>query len=66
MRQKLCPTLLDVDGDTCHHINNAAKMFTAPSGHLVEQLFTELHTDHQWPSDEVISTDIEKYKSEIY
>ena len=23
--KKHCPNLLDIDGDTCHHVNNAAK-----------------------------------------
>ena len=25
IRHSLCPTLLDIDGDSCHHIHNAAK-----------------------------------------
>lgn len=61
IRSKYCQNLLDVDGDSCHHIHNAAKQFAAPFGHYLEQLFTDLHTDHQWASDQVIVIDIVKY-----
>lgn len=30
IRQMQCPTLLDVNGDSCHHIHNAAKKFAVP------------------------------------
>lgn len=49
VRQNHCPALLDVDGDSCHHIHNAAAPF---SNHL-EKLFRDLHSDHQWASDQV-------------
>lgn len=52
--EKWCQTLLDVDGDSCHHIHNAAKRFAEPFGRYLEQLFTDLHTDHQWASDQVM------------
>lgn len=53
VRQKHCPNLLDVDGDSCHHIHNAAKVFSAPFSNHLEKLFSDLHTDHQWASDQV-------------
>ncbi|KAK1893437.1 Aspartyl/glutamyl-tRNA(Asn/Gln) amidotransferase subunit B [Dissostichus eleginoides] len=53
IRDKHCQTLLDIDGDSCHHIHNAAKKFAAPFCHNLEQLFTDLHTDHLWASDQV-------------
>ena len=46
IRQKHCPTLLDVDGDSCHHVHNAAKRFAVPFENYI-------HTDHQCPSDQV-------------
>lgn len=55
VRQKHCPMLLDVDGDSCHHIHNAAKVFAAPFGNHLENLFSDLHTDHQWSTDQVSS-----------
>ncbi|KAL3066168.1 hypothetical protein OYC64_016169 [Pagothenia borchgrevinki] len=53
IRDKHCQNLLDIDGDSCHHIHNAAKKFAAPFCHNLEQLFTDLHTDHLWASDQV-------------
>lgn len=53
IREKHCQNLLDVDGDSCHHIHNAARQFAAPFRHYLVQLFTDLHTDHQWASDQV-------------
>jgi len=53
IRQNQCPTLLDVDGDSCHHVHNAAKVFAAPFSSHLERLFCDLHTDHQWASDQV-------------
>ena len=41
--KKHCPNLLDIDGDTCHHVNNAAKKFTSALGGKAELLFFDLH-----------------------
>lgn len=53
VRQNHCPGLLDVDGDSCHHIHNAARVFTAPFNQHLEKLFSDLHTDHQWATDQL-------------
>ncbi|XP_048107000.1 uncharacterized protein LOC125299671 [Alosa alosa] len=53
IRQNHCPTLLDVDGDSCHHVHNVAKTFAAPFSNFLEALFTDIHTDHQWASDQL-------------
>lgn len=53
VRQNLCPGLLDVDGDSCHHIHNASKRFSGPFNSHLEHLFSDLHVDHQWASDQV-------------
>ncbi|KAJ8346614.1 hypothetical protein SKAU_G00280150 [Synaphobranchus kaupii] len=53
VRQNHCPTLLGVDGDSCHHIHNAAKVFAAPFSSHLERLFSDLHADHQWASDQL-------------
>lgn len=53
VRQNHCPNLLDVDGDSCHHIHNAAKVFAAPFSNYLELLFNDLHADHQWATDQV-------------
>lgn len=55
VRHNHCPELLDIDGDSCHHMHNASKRFSSAfNGHL-EQLFSDLHTDHKWASDQVNS-----------
>ncbi|KAJ4940452.1 hypothetical protein JOQ06_026755 [Pogonophryne albipinna] len=54
IRQNHCKTLLDVDGDSCHHVHNAAKKFAQPFENYLEQLFTDLHTDHLWASDQIM------------
>ena len=55
VRHNHCPELLDIDGDSCHHIHNASKRFSSPfNGHL-EQLFSDLHVDPKWASDQVNS-----------
>ncbi|KAJ4925581.1 hypothetical protein JOQ06_018307 [Pogonophryne albipinna] len=54
IRQNHCKTLLDVDGDSCHHVHNAAKKFAEPFENYLEQLFTDLHTDHLWESDQIM------------
>ncbi|CAL8373269.1 unnamed protein product [Arctogadus glacialis] len=49
-----CPNLLDVDGDSCHHIHNAAKKFSEPFDSYLEKLFIDLQVDHQWSPDQVM------------
>lgn len=46
-----CPHLLDIDGDSCHHIHNAAKQFCKPFGMHVESLSTDIHNDLKWSPD---------------
>lgn len=48
-----CPKLLDVDGDSCHHIHNTAKKFSEPFDSYLEKLFSDLQVDHQWSPDQV-------------
>lgn len=48
-----CPNLLDVDGDSCHHIHNAAKKFSEPFDSYLEKLFSDLQVDYQWSPDQV-------------
>ena len=50
--KKHCPNLLDVDGDTCHHVNNAARKFTTALGGNAELLFFDLHTHFKYSSDQ--------------
>ncbi|KAK6171890.1 hypothetical protein SNE40_018313 [Patella caerulea] len=43
--------LLDIDGDSCHHIHNACKKFCAPFENWLEGLLCDLHNDFKWSSD---------------
>ena len=57
--RKEAPHLLDIDGDTCHHVHNASKNFLSPFNKHIEQLLTDLRTDMEW------STDLREYLKEI-
>ena len=50
-REQQASHLLDVDEDSCHHIHNAAKKFTAAFGRHLESLFIDLYNDIKWSSD---------------
>ncbi|KAL2102116.1 hypothetical protein ACEWY4_001284 [Coilia grayii] len=52
--QQYCPNLLDVDGDSCHHVHNAAKKFSEAFDGNLERLFSDLQVDHQWSPDQVM------------
>ncbi|XP_076336572.1 uncharacterized protein LOC143239424 [Tachypleus tridentatus] len=47
--------LLDVDGDSCHHIHNAAKVFANPFQKWLEGLSTDLFEDHRWARDQLMN-----------
>ena len=43
--------LLDIDGDTVHHVHNASKRLTDPFAQLIENLGKTLHKDMKWHKD---------------
>lgn len=51
IREQQASHLLDVDGDSYHHIHNAAKKFSAAFGRHLESLFIDLYNDMKWFSD---------------
>ena len=51
LRKYKNPALLNMDGDICHHIHNAVKIFVDPYQRLAEGFFRDLHNDHKWSSD---------------
>ena len=51
IREQKANHLLDVDGDSCHHVHNAAKKFSAALGGHLESLFSDLYNDMKWSSD---------------
>ncbi len=46
-----CPHLLDIDGDSCHHVHNSTKQFCKPFGMHVESLITDIYNDLKWSPD---------------
>ena len=53
LRESVAPALIDMDGDSCHHIHNACKKFTT------EQLYQDIYNDFKWSEDiRVILEDI--------
>ena len=48
---KVAPHLLDIDGDSCHHIQNCCRAFCKPFDYWVEGIFGDLHTDFKWSSE---------------
>lgn len=52
IRNEKAPHLLDVDGDSCHHIHNSCKKFCDPFEKYLEYLFIDIHNDFKWSSDQ--------------
>lgn len=48
IRDRRAPQMLDIDGDSCHHIHHVSKKFCSPFEHWVEGLLSDLHTGHKW------------------
>ncbi|XP_023930192.1 uncharacterized protein LOC112041353, partial [Lingula anatina] len=59
LRAEKARHLLDVDGDSCHHIHNATHKFCKPFDYWIEQLLHDLYNDMKW------STDIREWFTEI-
>lgn len=51
IRCEKAPHLLDVDGDSCHHIHNACKKFCIPFSMWLESLFKDIYNDIKWSAD---------------
>lgn len=51
IRRRKAPHLLDIDGDSCHHIHNAVKILCKPFKMVVEKLLTDVYNDHCWSVD---------------
>ena len=51
LRSSKANHLLDIDGDSVHHANNAAKAFAKPLEGYAEQLFRDIHTDFHYAED---------------
>ena len=61
LRESVAPALIDMDGDSCHHIHNACQKFTT------EQLYQDTYNDFKWSEDiRVILKDICEWLSVTY
>lgn len=49
--KNLASHLLNIDGDSGHHVHKIAKYFTKPFEHFLESLFNDIHTDFYHSSD---------------
>ena len=59
LRESVAPALIDMDGDSCHHIHNACKKFTKIFDKYLEQLYQDIYNDFKWSEDiRVILEDI--------
>ena len=53
------PALITMDGDSCHHIQNAYKKFTKIFDKYLEQLYQYIYNDFKWSENiRVILEDI--------
>ncbi|KAH3842991.1 hypothetical protein DPMN_116497 [Dreissena polymorpha] len=51
LRLEKAPHLLDVDGDSCHHMHNCSKKLCEPFTRYLESLFNDVHADFQYCSE---------------
>ena len=51
IREQKANHLLDVDDDSCHHVHNAAKKFSAAFGGHLESLFSDTYNGMKRSSD---------------
>ena len=59
LRESVAPALIDMDGDSCHHIHNACKKFTTIFDQYLEQLYQDIYNGFKWSEDiQVILEDI--------
>ena len=49
--EKLQSNHLDIDGDSCHHIHNAAKKCTKHFDAHLKLLFINIYNDFKWSED---------------
>ena len=47
----LAPHLIDIDGDSCHHMHNIVKNFTNHYDKFFESLFRNIYTDFRTSAD---------------
>ena len=67
LRESVAPALINMDGDSCHHIHNACKIFTQIFDKYLEQFYQGSYNDVKWSEDNrVILEDICEFLSVSY
>ena len=51
IKTERAPHLLDIDGDICHHVHNAAQRFCKHFENWLEGLFNTVHMDFYWSAE---------------
>lgn len=51
LRSTVAPHLLDVDGESCHHMHNIVKKFVSHFEHFLENLFRDISTEFKFSAD---------------
>ena len=51
IRTTVAPHLLDIDGESCHHIHNIVKNFTSYFDQFLEHLFRDVSTEFKYSAD---------------
>ncbi|GBN01309.1 hypothetical protein AVEN_240025-1 [Araneus ventricosus] len=51
IRKEKAPHLLDIDGDSCHHIHTTSKKFCSPFDCWLENLMRDIFNDTKWSAD---------------
>ena len=67
LRESVAPALINMDGDSCHDIHKACKIFTQIFDKYLEQFYQGSYNDVKWSEDDrVILEDICEFLSVSY
>ena len=53
MRENIAPQLLDIDGESCHHVQNIVKKLTSTFDYYLENLYRDVSTEFKFPPDSI-------------
>ena len=51
LHESLAVALIDIDGDSCHHIHNACKNFMKNFSKYLKKLYQDSYNDFKLPKD---------------
>ena len=53
IRENVAPQLLDIDGESCHHVQNIVKKLTSTFDYYFENLYRDLSTEFKFSPDSI-------------